>query len=90
VAFAGGEDELAVDDRGLARDARQHLRKACQALGPVIAATAMELQLAAVLDDLDAIAVELRLMQPQASPRGMALAPMGMQGRMNFADTYKV
>ena len=23
VAFAGGEDELAIDDRGLARDARQ-------------------------------------------------------------------
>jgi len=69
VPFAGGEDELAVDHRGLARDARQRLREARQALGPVVAAPAMELHLAAVLDDLEAVAVELRLMQPGVALR---------------------
>ena len=85
MAFACGEDELTVDDRGLAREAHQHLRKARQALGPVVAAPAMELYLAAVLDDLEAVAVELRLCS-QASPCGMALVVVGMQGRMNLTE----
>ena len=42
---------------------------------------AVQPHLAAVLDDLEAVAVELRLMQP-SPPGGMALAVVGMQGRM--------
>ena len=47
--------------------------------GPVVAAPAVELHPVAVLDDLEAIAVELRLMQPGIA-RGMALASWGCRG----------
>ena len=57
-----------------------------QAPGPLVAGPAVELHLAAVLDDLEAIPSSFGSCS-QASPCGIALAVVGMQGRMNFAGT---
>jgi hypothetical protein len=69
-AFFCLKNELAVDDRGLARDACQHLRKARQAFGPVVTAPPAEPHPVGVPDDLEAIPGELRLMQPGVALRG--------------------
>jgi len=49
VAFVGGEDELSVEHRGLAAKAVQRLRQERQAFGPLVAALAVEPELATTL-----------------------------------------
>lgn len=69
VAFAGGEDKLAVNHCGLARDDCQRSGQVRQTLRVVVAAPAEEPQLLPVFDDLEAVSVELRLMEPRITAR---------------------
>ena len=69
MAFAGGEDQLAVEHRGLAADCRQRVRQEHQTLGPVATALAVEPHHAVILGNLEAATVEFRLMQPVIASR---------------------
>jgi Zn-dependent alcohol dehydrogenase len=69
VSWSSRATMVALDHRGVAEKARQRLRQAREALGPLVAAFAVEPQRSAILDDLEAVAVELRLMQPVIASR---------------------
>jgi hypothetical protein len=61
--------KFGVEHHGLAENGLQGFSQASKALRPLVAVPAVQLHLAAVFDDLEAIAVELRLMQPGIASR---------------------
>ena len=63
------QDELAVEQSGAAPERQEGRCEAGEPIGPLDATAAVEAHLAAVLDDLEAIAVKLELVQPGFSDR---------------------
>ena len=63
------QDELAVKQSGAAPERQEDRCQAGEPIGPLDATAAVEAHLAAVLDDLEAVAVKLELVQPGFSDR---------------------
>ena len=61
---SAGKAELGIDDRGAAGNGLQGFRQSREALGPVVPIPAVEANCAAFLDYLQAVAIELGLVQP--------------------------
>jgi hypothetical protein len=79
--FLVWQHELGIDGRRTTGNPLQGRRDRIEALGPIIAAPAVQPHLAAVLDDLEPVAIELGSCS-QASPAGGTLVGTGLQGGM--------